>query len=310
MHSEERQDLEDLSITSPEYGGRIKDLKAPLPTYATTLSAYLKQINNFPSLSEEEEFLLAKNYIEKGDLKAAHKLVTSHLKLVAKIALSHRNYNIPVLDLISEGNIGLLRAVKKYDPNMGHRLSTYAIWWIKAMIQDHVLKSWSLVKSITTSQQKKLFFMLRKLKHRIAKTHERISHEEYEQIAKELKIKTSEVAEMDYRFSSSDLSLNQSQGAAEDGKELIDLVAETRPNQEITLVTKQEAQIKQQLLREALATLQDREEYILKSRHLTNSPLTLQDLSDELKISKERVRQIENNALFKMKKYVESKLQS
>ncbi len=292
------------------YRPQVKELRAPSPSYNTALSSYLRKINQFPSLSGEEEFLLAKNYLEKGDLEAAHKLITSHLKLVAKIALAHRNYNIPVIDLISEGNIGLMRAVKKYNPHMGHRLSTYAMWWIKAMIQDHVMKSWSLVKSITTSEQKKLFFMLRKLKKKIARTHARISHEEYEQIAKELKIQTSEVIEMDSRWSNSDISLNQPKSTSEDGRELIDFVPENKPNQEIALVTKQEAQMKQKLLGEALAILQERELYILKNRHLSNSPLTLQDLSDELKISKERVRQIESQALFKMKKYVKLQIDS
>ncbi len=303
-------DPQEKQAYQPAYAPQVKDVSAPLPTYTTTLSAYLKKINQFPSLSAEEEFLLAKNYIEKGDLQAAHKLITSHLKLVAKIALSHRNYNVPVIDLISEGNIGLMRAVKKYDPNMGHRLSTYAMWWIKAMIQDHVMKSWSLVKSITTSEQKKLFFMLRKLKHKIARTHERISHEEYEQIAKELKIESSAVREMDAMWSGSDLSLNQPKGTAEEGKELIDFVPESKPNQEIALVNKQEAQMKQKLLADALATLQERELYILKSRHLNPSPLTLQELSDKLEISKERVRQIESGALSKMRKYVKLRIEA
>jgi RNA polymerase sigma-32 factor len=295
---------EDDAINQPTYRPQVKDLKAPSPSYNTALSSYLRRINQFPSLSAEEEFLLAKNYLEKGDMQAAHKLITSHLKLVAKIALSHRNYNVPVIDLISEGNIGLMRAVKKYNPDMGHRLSTYAMWWIKAMIQDHVMKSWSLVKSITTSEQKKLFFMLRKLKQKIARTHERISHEEYEQIATELQIKASEVREMDARWSSSDISLNQPKSSSEEGRELIDFVPENKPNQETALVTKQEAQMKQKLLGEALAILQERELYILKKRHLSSTPLTLQDLSDELKISKERVRQIESHALSKMRKYV------
>ncbi len=298
------------AVHQPTYTPQVKDIRAPLPGYNTALSSYLRKINQFPSLSAEEEFLLAKNYLEKGDLEAAHKLITSHLKLVAKIALSHRNYNVPVIDLISEGNIGLMRAVKKYNPDMGHRLSTYAMWWIKAMIQDHVMKSWSLVKSITTSEQKKLFFILRKLKQKIARTHERISHEEYEQIAKELKIEASEVREMDARWSSSDLSLNQPKGTSDEGKELIDFVPESKPNQEIALANKQEAQIKQQLLTKALASLQERELYILKSRHLTSKPLTLQELSDKLNISKERVRQIESGALSKMRKYVELQIES
>jgi RNA polymerase sigma-32 factor len=310
MQSSYTDQQNEEGVSQPTYIPQVKDIKALSYGHNTVLSAYLRKINQFPSLSPEEEFLLAKNYVEKGDLEAAHKLITSHLKLVAKIALSHRNYNVPVIDLISEGNIGLMRAVKKYNPNMGNRLSTYAMWWIKAMIQDHVMKSWSLVKSITTSEQKKLFFMLRKLKQKIARTHERISYEEYEQIAKELKIEPSEVRKMDARWSSSDLSLNQPKGTPEEGKELIDFVPESKPNQEIALVSKQEAQIKQKILAQALETLQERELYILKSRHLTSKPLTLQELSDKLNISKERVRQIESGALSKMRKYAKLQTES
>ena len=274
------------------------------PFVESSLSAYLRKINNIPSLSQEEEFLLAKAYIEQQDITAAHKLSTSHLKLVAKIALSYKNYNIPTLDLISEGNIGLLYAIKKYNPSLGHRLSTYAMWWIKAMIQDYILKSWSLVRIVTTAQQKKLFFALRKLKRKIAKTHMNISQEEYEQISRELQINTSEVIAMDNRISYNDLSLNQQKNSDEESPELLDLLPEKRLNQEITLINKEDAQRKYQILRFAMEKLETRERYVLRMRKFTEDPVTLKTLSEELNISKERVRQIENQAMIKLKQNV------
>lgn len=275
------------------------------PSHWSGLANYLRKVNSFPSLSEEEEFLLAKSHIEKGDVEAAHKLIKSYLKLVAKIALSYKHYNVPVVDLISEGNLGLLKAVRKYNPDLGYRLSTYAMWWIKAMIQDYVLKSWSLVRVITTAQQKKLFFALRKIKRQIASTHISISAEEYEKIANDLNMPASEVQQFHHRLSSPDVSLNQpSKSEDSDSVALIEFVPEPRPNQELMLVTRQESQIKRDLATRAIASLDPRERYILETRRLLNEPETLQALSDKLKISKERVRQIENQAMSKLREFV------
>jgi RNA polymerase sigma-32 factor len=294
MHSDSKCTLP----TVVQQGGRLSP-----PYLDGTLSSYLYKVNSFPSLSAEEEFSLAKTYVESGDVEAAQKLVKSYLKLVAKLALSYRQYNVPIVDLISEGNLGLIRAVRKYKPELGHRLSTYATWWIKAMLQDYVLKSWSLVKIITTAQQKRLFFALRKLKRQIANSHLALSYENYAQIAQELDMQTAEVQQFHQRLSSPDVSLNQPSGS-NNSIALIECIPETRPNQENLLVAKQEAQIKKGLLRQALASLNERERHILETRWLLNEPETLQTLSDKLKISKERVRQIETQALSKIKEFV------
>lgn len=271
--------------------------------------SYLREINRIPSLSKEEEFLLAKNYLEQNDLEAAHKLVKSHLKLVAKIAMKYKNYGLPITELVSEGNLGLMQAVKKYDPDLGFRLSTYAMWWIKASIQEYVLKSWSLVKIGTTSAQKKLFFSLGKIKNRIAHIFSRsIRASDYPDIAEELGVTTREVMEMNQRLSGPDVSLNAPAGREEDDSEMLDHVASAKPSQELVLMNNEELANKKAVLSEALTVLNEREIKILTARKLNDSPATLDILSNEYKISKERVRQIENRAFEKVQNFVLSRI--
>lgn len=268
--------------------------------------SYLQKINKIPSLSQEEEFLLAKSYLDENNLQAAHKLVTSHLKLVAKIASSYRTYGLPLTELVSEGNIGLMQAVKKYKPDLGFRLSTYAMWWIKAAIQEYILKSWSLVKMGTTAAQKKLFFSLSKIKHKITNLYSRaVTVQDFTQIAAELGVTTNEVAEMNARLSGADLSLNNSINNDDSSSgELIELLPETRPSAEALLINKQDFTNKRSLLSKAMKILNDRELRILTERKLQDSPKTLDILSTEYKISKERIRQIENTAFEKIKKFI------
>ncbi|WP_375331983.1 RNA polymerase sigma factor RpoH [Candidatus Tisiphia endosymbiont of Temnostethus pusillus] len=268
---------------------------------------YLQKINKVPSLSQEEEFLLAKAYLEQNDLEAAHKLVTSHLKLVAKIAVRYRNYGLPLNELVSEGNLGLMQAVKKYNPDLGFRLSTYALWWIKASIHEYVLRSWSLVKMGTTAAQKKLFFSLGKIKHKIANLYSRaVTDQDFVQIAQELGVTKNEVSEMNSRLSGPDLSLNNLVNSGNDNSdsELIEFLPETRPSQELRLISQEDSVNKHNLLTQAMKILNDRELHILTERKLKDSPKTLDTLSIEYKISKERIRQIENTAFEKVKNFI------
>lgn len=278
-----------------------------LPDISTNsgFSNYLREINKIPSLSQEDEFLLAKAYLEEHDLEAAHKLVSSHLKLVVKIAMKYKSYGLPVTELVSEGNIGLMQAVKKYDPDLGYRLSTYAMWWIKAAIQEYILKSWSLVKIGTTSVQKKLFFSLRKIKNRLINKNAReITDSDYKEIANQLGVSEKEVSEMDKRLSS-DVSLNNilSQNN-DDGGEMIDFLPETRPSQEEVLSRSQLLLNQRKILSDALSTLNEREIKILTARRMESPARTLEDLSNEYNISKERIRQIENRAFEKVQNYI------
>ena len=256
------------------------------------LSIYLAQIKKFPMLDAEEEYMLAKSWKERGNLKAAHKLVTSHLRLVAKIAMGYRGYGLPVNELISEGNIGLMQAVKKFDPDRGFRLATYAMWWIKAAIQEYVLKSWSLVKMGTTTAQKKLFFNLKKLKNQIAPNQEGDLRDEHvDEISKKL----------NRRLMGHEKSLNDPIKAGETD-EWQDWLVDDRLDQELSLSQKQEFNDKKELLYKAMSILNDREKKILQARRLTDSPKTLEDLSQEYKISRERIRQIETKAFEKLQK--------
>lgn len=275
-------------------------------------SKYLRDINKIPSLTKEEEFMLAKSYLEEHDLDAAHELVKSHLKLVAKIAMQYKNYGLPVTELVSEGNLGLMQAVKKFNPELGFRLSTYAMWWIKASIQEYVLKSWSLVKIGTTSAQKKLFFSLRKIKNKITSVNSRpINASDYETIAKELGVSVKEVGEMNQRLSGSDISLNRSIDSNDDSSgEMIELLPETKPSQEKTLEKNQILTKQRRILTEAMQVLNEREIKILTARKLNDLPSTLDTLSNEHNISKERVRQIENKAFDKIQNYVLEKMTS
>ncbi|OZG31987.1 RNA polymerase sigma factor RpoH [Rickettsia endosymbiont of Culicoides newsteadi] len=281
-------------------------ISVPVISAESGFYQYLQKINKIPSLSQEEEFLLAKAYLEQNDLEAAHKLVTSHLKLVAKIAIRYRNYGLPLNELVSEGNLGLMQAVKKYNPDLGFRLSTYALWWIKASIHEYVLRSWSLVKMGTTAAQKKLFFSLGKIKHKIANLYSRaVTDQDFVQIAQELGVTTNEVSEMNARLSGPDLSLNNLvNGDDNSSSELIEFLPETRPSQELRLISQEDSANKHNLLTQAMKILNDRELHILTERKLTDSPKTLDILSIEYKISKERIRQIENTAFEKVKNFI------
>lgn len=277
-----------------------------LPVLASDrgLSAYMQQIKQFPLLEKEEEFILAKRLVEHDDTEAAHKMVTSHLRLVAKIAMGYRFYGLPVTDLISEGNVGLMRAVKKFDPDRGFRLSTYAMWWIKAAINEYVLNSWSLVKVGTVAAQKKLFFNLRKLKAKLNIYDDGdLTHDMADTIAERLDVKSQEVVDMNRRLSRSDASLNVPVG--EDGDlDRIDLLMSDAPDQEAVYSDEEERNVGSSLLRTALATLNDRERHIIKERRLSEEPRTLEDIGDEYGISRERVRQIENRAFEKLQQVV------
>ncbi len=266
------------------------------------LSIYLTQIKKFPMLDAEEEYMLAKSWKDRGNLKAAHKLVTSHLRLVAKIAMGYRGYGLPVNELISEGNIGLMQAVKKFDPDRGFRLATYAMWWIKAAIQEYVLKSWSLVKMGTTSAQKKLFFNLKKLKNQIAPNQEGDLRDEHvEEISKRLDVDSHEVINMNRRLMGHEKSLNDPIKAGETD-EWQDWLVDDHLDQELIISQKQEFDDKKELLYEAMSILNDREKEILKARRLTDDPKTLEELSQKYKISRERIRQIETKAFEKLQK--------
>ena len=248
--------------------------------------------------------MLAKRLAEHDDMEAAHKMVTSHLRLVAKIAMGYRFYGLPVSDLISEGNVGLMRAVKKFDPDRGFRLSTYAMWWIKAAINEHVLNSWSLVKMGTVAAQKKLFFNLRKLKSQLNIYGDGdLSIEAADTIAERLDVSSKEVMDMNGRLSRSDASLNVPVG--EDGDiDRIDLLMSTAPTQEAVFAEEEERTVGLSLLQQGLATLNDRERRIIQERRLSDEPRTLEDLGDEYGISRERVRQIENRAFEKLQEAV------
>ncbi|MDE0801590.1 MAG: RNA polymerase sigma factor RpoH [Rhodospirillaceae bacterium] len=270
------------------------------------LSAYMQDIKRFPFLEKQEEFMLAKRFIDRDDTEAAHKMVTSHLRLVAKIAMGYRFYGLPVSDLISEGNVGLMRAVKKFDPDRGFRLSTYAMWWIKAAINEHVLNSWSLVKLGTVAAQKKLFFNLRKLKAKLNIYEDGdLSIEAADTIAERLDVKTSEVHDMNRRLSRSDSSLNVPVG--EDGDlERIDLLMSGSLDQESVMAEEEERTVAHSLLTKGLSTLNERERRIIEERRLSEDPRTLEDLGIEYGISRERVRQIENRAFEKLQIAVRS----
>ena len=246
--------------------------------------------------------MLAKSYLEHQDLDAAHTLVKSHLKLVAKIAVSYKNYGLPVVDLVSEGNLGLMQAVKKYDPDLGHRLSTYAMWWIKASIQEYILRSWSLVKIGTTAAQKKLFFSLGKIKNKLSSIYSRaIGANDVPEIARESGCTEKEVSEMNLRMAGADISLNAPAYASEDeGAEVIEYIQDARPSHELVMAESQEKLIRHNMLTAALSQLNERELYIIKERKLKEDPATLDDLSQHFGISKERVRQIETRAFEKL----------
>lgn len=282
----------------------------PALTSIDGLKRYLQDIRKFPVLSAEEEYMLAKRWQEHEDVEAAHKLVTSHLRLVAKVAMGYKGYGLPVGELISEGNIGMMQAVKKFDPDKGFRLSTYAIWWIKAAMQEYILRSWSLVKIGTSLAQKKLFFNLRKLRNRIKGANDgSLSADEISQIATELDVSDKDVVDMEKRLlHGGDQSLNNVMGGEDsDGDEYIDFLADTNDNQEMTLLADQEMSHKRLLFKNAMSKLNPREQQILEARHLQEEPETLEVLSQKFKISRERVRQIEARAMEKLQAEVRAK---
>ena len=266
------------------------------------LSLYLAQIKKFPMLDAEEEYMLAKNWKDSGNLKSAHKLVTSHLRLVAKIAMGYRGYGLPVSELISEGNIGLMQAVKKFDPDKGFRLATYAMWWIKAAIQEYVLRSWSLVKMGTTTAQKKLFFNLKKLKNQIAPGQEGdLKDDQVSEISKRLDVDSHEVVNMNRRMMGQEKSLNDPIKNGEKD-EWQDWLVDESLDQELVISQKQEYDDKKELLNSAMKILNDREKEIITARRLSEEPKTLEELSKKYKISRERIRQIETKAFEKLQK--------
>jgi RNA polymerase sigma-32 factor len=266
------------------------------------LSVYLTQIKKFPMLDAEEEYMLAKNWRENGNLKSAHKLVTSHLRLVAKIAMGYRGYGLPVNELISEGNLGLMQAVKKFDPERGFRLATYAMWWIKAAIQEYVLRSWSLVKMGTTTAQKKLFFNLKKIKNQIAAGQEGdLRDEQVKEISKRLNVESHEVVNMNRRLMGQEKSLNDPIKSGETD-EWQDWLVDDSLDQELIVSQKQEYDDKKELLNSAMKILNEREKEIIIARRLSEEPQTLEVLSKKYKISRERIRQIETKAFEKLQK--------
>ena len=279
-------------------------MRLPVLSSEGNLSIYLQEIKKFPVLTAEEEYMLAKRYKEHGDTEAAHKLVTSHLRLVAKIAMGYRGYGLPVTDLISEGNVGIMQAVKKFDPERGFRLATYAMWWIRAQIQEYVLHSWSLVKIGTTAAQKKLFFNLRKLKNQLSSIDNgNLSPENAREIASRLNVKEAEVLDMDNRLFSGDQSLNVQIGEEGD-TEWQDMLVDSNDTQDNKLANSNELSFRKKIFEQALEVLNDREKEIISLRKLKDKPVKLKELSKKFNISRERVRQIEEKAFEKLQKQV------
>ena len=278
------------------------DTNLPSITLEGSLSTYLAQIKKFPMLSAEEEYMLARSWRESGDLKSAQKLVTSHLRLVAKIAMGYRGYGLPVSELVSEGNIGLMQAVKKFDPEKGFRLATYAMWWIKASMQEYILRSWSLVKMGTTTAQKKLFFNLKKIKNKLSVTSTGdLNPEHVDEIAKRLNVKKEEVISMNRRLHGKEKSLNDPIKDG-DGTEWQDWIVDDHLDQELKLSQDQELNARKKLMNDSLGILNPREKEILFARRLSENVATLEDLSKKHKISRERIRQIETKAFEKLQK--------
>ena len=278
---------------------KTEKVSSSLPALSNSLQSYLAQIRNYPVLSREEEYELAMKLRETGDLEAARKLIVSNLKFVVRIANEYKNYNVNTMDLIQEGNIGLMKAVRGFDPTKGYRLISYAVWWIRAYIQNHIMKTWSLVKVGTNQSQRKLFYKLRSTKNKIEATGAEMGEDVYSEIAKELDVPDSQVIEMDRIMSGKDLSLDATiEGSTE--RTYVDMLGDTF-DQEQFLEDSQTRPLVAKKIKEALANLKDRERYIIERRVLTDSPETLEKLSRKFGISRERVRQIEKNALNKIK---------
>ena len=281
-----------------------KTINSNLPSIALegSLSSYLTQIKKFPMLSAAEEYMLARSWKNRGDLKSAQKLITSHLRLVAKIAMGYRGYGLPVSEMVSEGNIGLMQAVKKFEPERGFRLATYAMWWIKASIQEYILRSWSLVKMGTTSAQKKLFFNLKKIKNQLSINNKGdLKTEHVEEISKRLNVKKEEVVSMNRRLLGKESSLNAPIKDG-DGTEWQDWLVDEKIDQELKLSQQQEFNQRKNLMHDSMNILNLREREILTARRLSEETVTLEDLSKKYKISRERIRQIETKAFEKLQK--------
>jgi RNA polymerase sigma-32 factor len=277
-------------------------------TAESGLSRYLEEIRRFPMLEPQEEYMLAKSWREHGDRDAAHRLVTSHLRLVAKIAMGYRGYGLPISEVISEGNVGLMQAVKRFEPEKGFRLATYAMWWIKAAIQEYILRSWSLVKMGTTANQKKLFFNLRKAKSRISALEEGdMRPDQVATIARRLGVGEQDVVDMNRRLGG-DVSLNAPIRNDGDTGEWQDWLVDDRDNQETTLTESEELGNRRRALSDALSVLNDRERRIFQARRLVDEPITLEQLADEFGVSRERVRQIEVRAFEKVQKAVRNRV--
>jgi len=280
----------------------------PLITAESGLTRYLEEIRRFPMLQPQEEFMLAKRWREHGDRNAAHKLVTSHLRLVAKIAMGYRGYGLPISEVISEGNVGLMQAVKRFEPDKGFRLATYAMWWIKAAIQEYILRSWSLVKMGTTANQKKLFFNLRKAKSRISALEEGdLRPDQVKIIAKRLGVTEQDVIDMNRRLGG-DASLNAPIREEGDSGEWQDWLVDDQESQEKVLAESEELATRRKALSEALSVLNDRERRIFEARRLADEPVTLEELAEEFGVSRERVRQIEVRAFEKVQKAVRTRV--
>ena len=281
---------------------KTTNMRLPSISVDGGLSNYLTQIKKFPMLSVEEEYMLAKSWQDRGDLKSAQKLVTSHLRLVAKIAMGYRGYGLPVSELVSEGNIGLMQAVKKFNPERGFRLATYAMWWIKASMQEYVLKSWSLVKMGTTTAQKKLFFNLKKLKNQLSVSSEGdLNPEHVDKISKALNVKKEEVISMNRRLRGKEKSLNDPIKDGE-GSEWQDWLVDKNLDQELKLSQEQEFNGRKRLMNDSMGVLNPREKEILTARKLSEKTATLENLSKKYNISRERIRQIETKAFEKLQK--------
>ncbi len=284
---------------------------APAPNPEGSLSRYLQEIRKFPMLEPQQEYMLAKRWREHEDAGAAHQLVTSHLRLVAKIAMGYRGYGLPIGEVISEGNVGLMQAVKRFEPERGFRLATYAMWWIRASIQEYILRSWSLVKMGTTAAQKKLFFNLRKVKGQIQAIEDGdLRPEQVKEISERLGVTEDEVVSMNRRMSGPDNSLNAPLRQDSETGEWQDWLVDDTADQEVTLGEEQELEQRREMLAAAMETLNEREMHILTERRLKDDPATLEDLSQEYGISRERVRQIEVRAFEKLQKAMKAAMRA
>jgi RNA polymerase sigma-32 factor len=281
-----------------------KHPKNLLPVQTTSLHRYLAEISNYPVLSREEEYELAMKYKKDGDLEAARKLVTSNLKFVVSVSNEYKNYGFNTMDIIQEGNIGLMHAVKGFDPTKGYRLISYAVWWIKAYMQNYIIKSWSLVKVGTTQAQRKLFYKLRSAKNEFAK--DSLSAEDYKELAEKLNVSDKAVIEMDQRMGGKDLSLD-AEIKSDNEMSHLDFLADAKVNQEDLLTKTQETEMVRDGMEDALEKLKDRERYIIEERVLSDEPKTLDELGTKFNISRERVRQIESAALKKIKSVLQEK---